>query len=24
VCFDFQKVDEVPTDDNDIKMDEVV
>lgn len=24
VCFDFQKVDEVPTDNNDIKMDEVV
>ena len=24
VCFDFQKVDEVPTDGNDIKMDEVV
>jgi len=24
VCFDFQKVGEVPTDENDIKMDEVV
>jgi len=24
VCFDFQKVDKVPTDENDIKMDEVV
>lgn len=24
VCFDFQRVDEVPTDDNDIKMNEVV
>ena len=24
VCFDFQKVDEVPIDDNDIKMNEVV
>ncbi len=24
VCFDFQKVDEVPTDDNDIRMNEVV
>ena len=24
VCFDFQRVEEVPTDENDIKMDEVI